>query len=152
MNCIVKLAKNKGLGVFALRGFKKGWRILKMDRSDKITNEKKLSNDAWNHMNAYGYKKYYHLKPPEKFINHSCDPNAYDKNGILTAMKNIKKGEEITYDYSINGLEDWRMVCKCSSKNCRKIVTGKFSRLPEKLQKKYFPYLEDWYVKEVMNK
>ncbi len=39
-----------------------------------------------------------------KFINHSKDPNAcYCEDLDVVAIKNIKKGEEITHDYG----DDW---------------------------------------------
>lgn len=45
------------------------------------------------------------MKEPERSINHSCDPNTYVKtiNGVrrVLAMRGIKKGEEITFDYAI---------------------------------------------------
>ncbi len=151
MKCVfIKKTNGKGFGIFALRDFRKGEIILRMDRSDRITknNESKMSRDGWNHVNTCGYNKYFRLKPPERFINHSCDPNSYDKNGILYAISKIKKGREITYDYSINSFENWKMLCKCGSKKCRKIVTGKFSNLPAKLQIKYRPYLEDWFIEK----
>ena len=52
-------------------------------------------------------------------------------------MKNIKKGEELAFDYSINVLdgEDWKMKCHCKSKNCRINLNGEFFSLPNKLQK-----------------
>jgi len=46
-------------------------------------------------------------------MNHSCDSNAYIKainnDRHILALRNIKKGEEITFDYAINStnLEDW---------------------------------------------
>lgn len=147
---IVKKIGKKGLGVFAQKDFSKGNIILRIDTSDKIPkkDEDKLTNYQWDHLGSHGYKKYYHMKPPEKFVNHSCDPNSFDRNGVLFAIRKIKKGEEITIDYSINGVEIWKMVCKCGSKTCRKIITGKFNKLPAKLQKKYRPYMEDWFIEK----
>jgi SET domain-containing protein len=58
------------------------------------------------------------------FINHSCDPNceADEIRGrvLINAIRDIKAGEELTYDYSLyNGdLED-EAVCACGSANCR---------------------------------
>ncbi len=39
---------------------------------------------------------------PQHYINHSCNPNAGFKGQIfMVAMRKIKRGEEITYDYAM---------------------------------------------------
>ncbi|MBI5356696.1 hypothetical protein HZB78_03715 [Candidatus Collierbacteria bacterium] len=57
----------------------------------------------------------------------------------ITAMRDIKIGEEITADYAIweadeNYISKWE--CNCGSAFCRQRVTGKDWRLPE-LQARY---------------
>ena len=57
-----------------------------------------------------------------KFINHSCDPNCETdiiRGKIwISAIKDIKKGEELSYDYGydMHCFEDH--PCRCNSKNC----------------------------------
>ena len=50
-----------------------------------------------------------------RFINHSCTPNCWfevvDKTIWIRAGRNIKRGEELTYDYKIIG--DRTMACRC---------------------------------------
>jgi len=50
-----------------------------------------------------------------RFINHSCAPNCWfevvDKTIWIRAGRNIKRGEELTYDYRIIG--DRTMACRC---------------------------------------
>lgn len=50
-----------------------------------------------------------------RFINHSCSPNCWfevvDKTIWIRASRNIRRGEELTYDYSIIG--DRTMPCRC---------------------------------------
>lgn len=57
-----------------------------------------------------------------KYINHSCQPNCryeYINNEIwITSIKNIRKGEEITYNYGFNLDESKNHPCKCNSPNC----------------------------------
>ena len=60
--------------------------------------------------------------------NHSCDPNAYIEDYMMSrALRDIKKGEEITVDYGT--FIDHKGVilesCKCGSKNCREKITGR---------------------------
>ena len=53
------------------------------------------------------------------------------------SIKDIKKGEEITWDYSTTMDEDkWEMDCVCQSKNCRKRIKD-FKYLPKEIQQKY---------------
>jgi len=81
------------------------------------------------------------------FTNHSCEPNAGVKNtNQIVAIRNIKKDEEITIDYStISGIpkndsnyrnDEWSMICNCRSKNCRGKI-GYVLSLPKKRLKKY---------------
>jgi hypothetical protein len=58
------------------------------------------------------------------FINHSCDANSEteEKKGRvwITALRNIKPGEEITYDYCLyDGDDSDEAICNCGAKNCR---------------------------------
>lgn len=127
-----------GRGVFAKRLIKKGEKILKLAGriidARQITKEKSRRGDPFQ----VSDKKYIDLKKPGIFVNHSCNPNAGIKNNtILVALKNIKRREEIRYDYSLtmDGSE-WAMRCKCRQKNCRKFIKD-FKFLPKKLRKKY---------------
>ncbi|HTW78610.1 MAG TPA: SET domain-containing protein-lysine N-methyltransferase [Terracidiphilus sp.] len=57
------------------------------------------------------------------FVNHSCDSNCeteeIDGRVYVVATRNIKAGEEITYDYCLyDGGED-EAACNCGSKECR---------------------------------
>jgi len=58
------------------------------------------------------------------FINHSCNPNCetdeIDDRVWIIAIRDIKAGEELTYDYMLyDGAEDDPAPCYCGSKNCR---------------------------------
>ena len=50
-----------------------------------------------------------------RFINHACEPNCWfevvDKTIWIRAGRNIRRGEELTYDYSIIG--EKTMPCRC---------------------------------------
>lgn len=55
----------------------------------------------------------------------------------LIALGEIRKGDELLWDYSTSMLErHWVMKCKCGSINCRSIITD-FDLIPEFLQKEY---------------
>lgn len=57
-------------------------------------------------------------------INHSCEPNIGTKNRIIfLALRNIKKGEEITADYaSIPNFNFKSFKCNCRSKSCKGLI------------------------------
>lgn len=82
------------------------------------------------------------LNGPDDLTNHSCNPNCLitsdrDLELKIKARRDIKEGEELTYDYSTVVIFDsWEMECHCGEKNCRKII-GEFRTLPVELQKQY---------------
>ena len=59
---------------------------------------------------------------PARYINHSCSPNCeteITKGHIwIVAVKNIKKGEEITYNYGYDVAEYEDHPCRCGSPKC----------------------------------
>jgi len=74
---------------------------------------------------------------PAKYINHSCNPNCKYKiinNHIwIFSIRDIKKGEELNYDYDYD-LNDYQdHPCKCGSKECLGYIIGK--RYRKKFQK-----------------
>ncbi len=144
---LLKSCGKKGKGLFAAKNIKKGEVVVTWHPKMIVTKKgmKKLSSSEQDHVTPTGDGRYIVMGVPERYINHSCDQNTYIQDKKDIALKNIKKGEEITSDYSINGIDDWKLKCRCGFKKCRKIVYGDFFKLPKKLQKKYLPYLEKWF-------
>ncbi|MEI6533107.1 MAG: SET domain-containing protein-lysine N-methyltransferase [Candidatus Roizmanbacteria bacterium] len=76
------------------------------------------------------------LDEDSRQFNHSCSPNVGLNDDLqLFALTDIKKGEEIAYDYSTTvgiDYDEWFMdtECNCQSTNCRKII-GCISTLSE---------------------
>ena len=64
-----------------------------------------------------------------RFTNHSCNPNCkykIENNHIwIISIKDIKKGEEITYDYDYDPEDYINHPCKCNSENCIGFIIGK---------------------------
>ena len=107
-------------------------------------------------------KEYLDLAKPYVHINHSCSPNAaLRKEGELFALKDIKKGKEITYDYSttewtyerFGKYKDWAMECNCGSKKCRGTL-GQFPTLNPSLKKRYYHQgaLQGYIIKKLEKK
>ena len=136
MNVEIRDVKSKGRGIFALRDFKKGEFILeitgKIIETENPEDYPEEIREHWSPISNDGHT-YRFISPesPWMYMNHSCEANAGVINHRkLVARRNIKKGEEITVDYSAYDIESLTggkkrlfMECKCGSKNCRKIIT-----------------------------
>lgn len=57
------------------------------------------------------------------FINHSCTPNCIYRiisgHIYIYALTDIRRGEELTYDYAFDPYPDDPVVCNCGSEKCR---------------------------------
>lgn len=152
----VKKSKLHGRGVYTKENISKGETIfiIKGHRKHLVVKGKKESDmgPAWV---GIKHGEWIDPTPPALYLNHSCNPNAGIKGAVtLKALRNIKSGEEITFDYATT--EDdvyWQMKCGCGSKNCRKIVRS-VQFLPEKQFKSYLPYIptffKDLYSRKVL--
>jgi len=137
----------EGTGAFATRKFKKGEKIV--DFLGPLVPYKKMPQpytDVDDHYVQIG--KTLFMGPSgtiDDYFNHSCDPNSglviKGKKVFLKAIEDIKKGEEIVWDYSTTMYEiefpdKWEMDCECGSSKCRQRITD-FNDLPPALQQKY---------------
>lgn len=161
---IVKKSGKKGKGVFALRNFKKGELIFRFNltKLKKYTLKEisKFPPDKSDHCDYAGRGKYTMDFMPGSYMNHSCDPNTYVEMKTLgkkeiIVLHPIKKGDELTHDYTLNSVDQirkdayhWKMKCYCRSKNCRKTIQGNFFKLPKKIQKEKLSYLPTWFKKK----
>ncbi len=84
-------------------------------------------------------------------FNHSCEPNCgFNKAIILVAMRNIKAGEELCFDYAFCETEFEDFKCNCKKQGCRKRITKNDWRI-RSIQEKYFDYFSP-YIKEKIKK
>jgi len=118
---IMKAEKGAGLGLKTKVPFKKGDFII------EYIGTKRLNKDIEYHTGKYLFEvddKYTIDGSPRwnlaRYINHSCKPNAeveISKDGkiLIEAIKNIKEGEEITYDYGKEYFNEFikPIGCKC---------------------------------------
>ena len=120
----------KGLGLYATKNIKKGTKIInyigkiitkkQTELSKKYDNAKPIY--LFNLNNRYDLDGDYSFNTA-RLINHSCSNNCeYDGKGLklwVTAIRDIKKGEELTCDYGFGYDEDFKQFpCNCGSKNC----------------------------------
>lgn len=73
----------------------------------------------------YGPKDFNYL-PINWYMNHSCEPNVgFDPEGNFVAMRDIKKDEELAWDYAFNETNSkFTLECACGTPSCRKVITG----------------------------
>ena len=118
------------LGLFAKSDIKKGEKVIEY-KGRKLTHKQVEENDRFDNSKAiylFTLNERYVLDGDTKtntakYINHSCDPNCevdIIKGKIwIIAIKDIKKGDELSYDYGFGYDADFRQFpCKCGSKNC----------------------------------
>ena len=129
-------------GVIATTNISKGTKILQY-KGKVITNKEAETNLKFQKEDIYMFtlNSKYSLDGDFKsntarLINHSCNENCeYVDNGTMDtidilAIKDIKKGEELTADYGFAfSKKDYKnYVCKCGSTNCCGYIIRKGSR------------------------
>lgn len=138
----IQNTKKYGRGIFASKDINRGEviHILQGEKLDVM--------DFVNHINTgcghpndplqVGRRTYLALDIPSLIFNHSCDPNAgIRKRSELFALRDIAKGQEITYDYSATiAPTEWLMKCQCGSQHCRGTI-GDITSLPKRQLAKY---------------
>lgn len=137
-NLLVKTVNGQGKGVFAKRFYKKNAIILQF----RGVNTPAYKISDFTHYLQIAPNKY--LSPSgnfDDFVNHSCDPNCTvcfkDNYVILKAIRNIRPGEQLSFDYgTIMFNEPTTFDCECYSNKCRKVI-GNFYTMPVGVQKYY---------------
>jgi len=131
-----------GVGVFAARDIDRGEKV-----AEGIAEGEFQSLVRWDFVNNCGPElarkiRSFCIGTPEGFIpppgfdfnklsidwflNHSCEGNCgFDEDGDFVAIRQIKRGEELSYDYGlVESNPDFSMRCTCGGESCRRIVTG----------------------------
>ena len=144
----IKKSKIDKNGLYANCDILEGTKII--EYKGKIISVKQSENDPkfdnGKAIYLFNLNKKYDLDGNFKFntarlINHSCDPNCeVFGTGLkiwVYAMRNIKKGEELSYDYGFSYDEDYiNYPCKCKSKACVGYIIREGSRWRIKKKKK----------------
>jgi SET domain-containing protein len=124
-----------GFGGFAKTDLPQGTRVLEYV-GDQITKSESLRRCEANNPYIFALNENLDLDGnvawnPARFINHSCAPNCDAESQAgriwLVAQRDIRVGEEITFNYGFD-LEDYRdYPCHCGACDCvGYIVAGEF--------------------------
>ena len=134
-NVTVRRSGVHGRGLFAARDIKKGERVIEYVGEHLGKREGQKRTDAqWARGRIYTFDLNSRTDidgnvpwNTARLANHSCDPNCESdiiRGHIwIEAIKNIRKGDEITYDYNFP-IEDDFLKCKCGTAKCRGYVVG----------------------------
>lgn len=140
----VRRSKIHGNGVFATRKIAAETKIVEY-KGERITWKEADSRDPHDPENPF-HTFYFSLEDGKhvidggvrgndsRWINHSCDPNceAREEEGrvFIYAVRDIRRGEELNYDYGLILEERYtptvkrNYACFCNSANCRKTMLG----------------------------
>ena len=135
-------------GLFAAKNFQKGERVIEY-KGKKYTHKEVEDDERFDNSKAiylFTLNKKTVLdgtikSNTAKYINHSCNPNCeVTGTGLkvwVYAIKNIKKGDEFSYDYGFSFDEDYKNYpCRCRSKNCCGYIVREGSRWRIRKKKK----------------
>lgn len=119
MKVVVKESGQHGRGVFAAAPISCGEAILlfagpRLHRSQVDFNDYHLQIGDDLYLGPSGQA--------DDYVNHSCEPNSAFRGGLnLVALRDIARGEEITWDYStaIDEADFAGFPCACRSPHCR---------------------------------
>ena len=145
----IKKSNIDNRGLYANKDIKKGTKIIEY-KGKIITRRQSEENPKFDNDKAiylFNLNKRYDLDGDFKFntarlINHSCNPNCeVSGTGLriwVYAIKNIKKGEELSYDYGFSFDKDFKdYPCKCGAKNCVGYIVKSESRWRIKRSRTY---------------
>ena len=152
----IKDSKIHGKGVFAKKDIPKGTQVIEYvgenitkkesDKRADIVLESSKKDKTKGAVYIFELNKKFDIDGnvswnQARYINHSCDSNceSEDEDGHIwvTAMRDIKQGEEISYNYGYD-LDDYEdHHCKCGSKNCAGFIIAE--KYVKRLKKKLSP-------------
>ena len=151
----IKRSKIDKKGLYANCNISKGTRIIEY-KGKVITRKKAEEDPKFDNGKAiylFNLNKRFDLDGDFKFniarlINHSCEPNCEVAGSGLKvwiyAIKDIKKNEELSYDYGFSYDKDYKKFpCRCGSKNCVGYIVREGSRWrikKNKIKSKNFKY------------
>ena len=136
----IKKSKIDNRGLYAATNIKKDSKIIEY-KGRIITVKETETNPKFDNNKAiylFNLNKKYDLDGDFKYntarlINHSCDPNCeVDGVGLklwIYSIRDIKKNEELTYDYGFSFDKDYKdFPCRCGAKKCVGFIVNSQSR------------------------
>ncbi|HUZ60423.1 MAG TPA: SET domain-containing protein-lysine N-methyltransferase [Hanamia sp.] len=126
-----------GYGIYANKNISKDEIIFQNEGKPHRLITKKYVDKNWNAEEINVFRKYAWPVGNDVYVlwdedptgwapqNHSCEPNTEYVGLNVIAYKNIKKGEELTLDYTTFLNDEMEsFICNCGAPNCKKIIQG----------------------------
>jgi len=120
-------------GLFATTDIPQGTRIIEY-RGEKITKDESARRLASNNTYIFHLNYQYDidgatLANTARYINHSCDPNCVVDITMdmiwIVALRDIRAGEELTFNYGYDAREYERFPCRCGAVTCCGYILGR---------------------------
>lgn len=116
----VRTSKIHRKGVFAALPIPKGERLI--EYTGRRLTSAQTDRSRSDYIFMLTKKIYIDGKNTARYINHSCEPNCeaeIDRGHIwIKSFRDIKKGEELVYNYSYDLEESKDFPCACGTKRC----------------------------------
>lgn len=132
----VRESEIHGTGIFAAMDIPKGAKVIEYvgarvtkKQAEKIADAQfeKGESGCEGHVYLFELNSRYDINGnvewnTAKWINHSCDPNCETENDDdeiwIVALRDIKKGEELSYNYGYEFENYDEHLCRCGTPNC----------------------------------
>jgi uncharacterized protein len=121
-----------GQGLFAEQDIQQGTKILR-SIGERITHEESERRLAAGNAYIFGLDERSALdgstpKNTARYINHSCEPNCHTEQFgriiWIVAIRDMRAGEELTYNYGYEINNEPAEPCNCGAKNCCGYILG----------------------------
>jgi hypothetical protein len=124
--CVVQT--NGGYGVYAVESIAAGQIIMRIEGEQRDRPSRFSVQVEWNlHIEVNGSLSLEELMDrfPWRFLNHSCDGNSMVQGNYLVAVRGIRPGEEVTFNYNATEYDMARpFTCHCGSPFCIGEIRG----------------------------
>ncbi len=123
---IVRSSEIHAAGCYATKAFRKGQRLCEYDgprMSKKLADERYADRSVTYLFGVGNRNTVIDGFGTVMFMNHCCEPNCESEEDdgriFVTALRAIKAGEELTFEYNLYDSDDVAQDCFCGRPACR---------------------------------
>jgi D-alanine-D-alanine ligase len=145
---VIKGNAINGYGIYANQDLPKDTVIFKGEGKSQRITTRNYVKQHWNAEQQEAFRRYAYPLSSEVFIlwdntpedwspqNHSCAPNTVYRGLDVVTLRDVKQGEELTFDYGAVYNQDMEpFECHCGAPNCRKHIVGTLNTSVETREK-----------------